>query len=149
MRRWLAACVTGLALLAGGGVRLGQPSGRPGMVGVAGDAAVALAIARDPVVLEPADMACFPARRIELRGVRYLQFVAQCGDIGVEQAQGAGAARLQGGSENVAPTPAGGIGRGGIHEKNPGQEGMPSMPQACLGVGAAQALAPPSRRTGA
>jgi len=42
-----------------------------GEIGISGAAQIALQVARDPVVLKPADMAGFPQRRVELCRIRH------------------------------------------------------------------------------
>ena len=69
------------------------------MLGIGVDAEVTLPIARNPVVLKPADVADFPDRRIELGGVGHGQRFAERGDVGVEQGERARATVLQRGGQ--------------------------------------------------
>ena len=81
---------------------------------VARDTQRALLIASDPVVLEPADVAGFPARRVELRRIGNRQRTAERGGIGVEQCQRACASVAKRGGEKLASATASGVGMCGV-----------------------------------
>ncbi|MCU0812789.1 MAG: hypothetical protein MUC32_00190 [Burkholderiaceae bacterium] len=85
----------------------------PRHVGVGGDAARAFGVAREPVLLEPADMAQLPQRRIELGPPRHRER-RQRAPPGVEGRERVGAARAQRAGERGAAGAARSLGDGRI-----------------------------------
>ncbi|HRD90868.1 MAG TPA: hypothetical protein PK752_21820 [Accumulibacter sp.] len=82
------------------------------MIGVSSDAKGALAVARDPKILEPADVAGFPQGRSQLRREGNVQRRAQTVFKGGQQVQGALPDRLQRRDHLWRPARSRGIGRG-------------------------------------
>ena len=107
-QRQIPACGVGNAAGVVQRIRPRQAAIRSLVVGIATDAQRTLPVAGNPKILKPADMPGFPERRIELQGIRHGQRLAESGDVGIEQRQGAGSAVAQGGGEKVAPSGAGG-----------------------------------------
>jgi hypothetical protein len=97
----------------------GQAACGAGVVRVAADAEMALATARDPEVVEPGDVADFPAWRVQLRRAGYQQLRSEPRDIGVEQPQRAPSRVDQRGgqSRGIAFAGAAGKGKVGSHQR--------------------------------